>query len=61
MLDDGFTDMEGKMFFKEEFNKKTIIQLRWALIISLGYIILFSHHGNSPIILLNVFLPAPDV
>jgi hypothetical protein len=45
------------MFFKEEFSKRTIIQLRWTLIISIGYIILFSHSGKSAPALLNVFLP----
>ena len=45
------------MFFMEEFNKKTIIQLRWALIISLGYIILFSHSGESVHVSLIIYLP----
>jgi hypothetical protein len=35
------------MFFKEEFSKRTIIQLRWALIISIGYIVIFSHCAHS--------------
>ncbi|MFZ2445237.1 MAG: hypothetical protein WAW37_02675 [Syntrophobacteraceae bacterium] len=45
------------MFSKEEFNKKTISQLRWALTISLGYIVFCSHPGKSPLALLNVLLP----
>jgi hypothetical protein len=45
------------MFFKEEFNKKTIIQIRWALIISVGYIALFSHPGKSVPLLFNLLFP----
>ena len=30
------------MFLKEEYNKRTIILLRWALIIIVGYVLLFS-------------------
>jgi len=45
------------MFFKEDFSKRTIIRLRWTLIITIGYIILFSHSGKPVPVLLNVFLP----
>ena len=45
------------MFFKEEFSKRTIIQLRWTLIIIIGYIIVFSPSGKSVPVLLNAFLP----
>ena len=49
--------MEGQMFFKEEFSKKTIIQLRWTLCIVIGYIIVFIPSGKSVPVLFNVFLP----
>jgi hypothetical protein len=48
--------MEGQMFFKEEFAKKTIIQLRWTLFITVGYIIVFSPPGKPMPIFLNAFL-----
>jgi hypothetical protein len=35
------------MFFKEKFIKGTIIQLRWALLISIGYMFVFSHSVSS--------------
>ncbi len=49
--------MEGQMFFKEEFSKKTIIQLRWTLIIVIGYIFIFNHSGKSIHGAINVLLP----
>ncbi|GEM_PF-1181506 len=45
------------MFFKEEFSKNTIIQLRWTLFIIIGYIIVFSHSGKSVPPLFNALLP----
>lgn len=45
------------MFFKEEFSKNTIIQLRWTLFIIIGYIIVFSPSGKSVPVLFNAFLP----
>ncbi|MGA2938368.1 MAG: GAF domain-containing protein [Syntrophobacteraceae bacterium] len=45
------------MFFVEEFSKRTIIQLRWTLIISIGYITMFSQSDKSFPLVLNVFLP----
>ncbi len=45
------------MFFEEEFSKRTIVQLRWTIIISIGYITIFSHPGESFPLVLNVLLP----
>ncbi len=45
------------MFFKEEFSKRTIIQLRWTLGIIIGYITLFSHAGKYFPAILYVVLP----
>jgi hypothetical protein len=49
--------MEAQMFFEEEFSKRTIIQLRWTLIICIGYITIFSHSDKSFPLLLDVLLP----
>ena len=35
------------MFLKEEFSRRTIVQIRWALMISIGYIVVFSHPVES--------------
>lgn len=45
------------MFLREEFGKKSIIQLRWTLIIIIGYIIIFSPSGKPFPMLLDVLLP----
>lgn len=47
----------GHVFLREEFGKRTIIQLRWALIISIGYIAVFSNPGTPFPILIDVFFP----
>jgi hypothetical protein len=45
------------MFFREEFSKRTMIQLRWALMISFGYIVIFSHPIDSILMLFYLLLP----
>jgi hypothetical protein len=45
------------MFFREEFSKKTIVQLRWALIVVIGYIVVFSHFAEPLPLFLYFFLP----
>jgi hypothetical protein len=47
----------GSMFFKEEFSKRTIIQLRWALMISIGYIFVFGHAVDSIRVLFYLLFP----
>jgi hypothetical protein len=45
------------MFFKEEFSKRTIVQLRWALIVVIGYLIVFNHFADPLPVFLYFFLP----
>jgi hypothetical protein len=45
------------MFFKEEFSKRTIVQLRWPLIVVIGYIVVFSHLADPLPVFLYFFLP----
>jgi len=45
------------MFFKEEFSKRTIVQLRWALIVVIGYIVIFSHFAEPLPLFLYLFIP----
>jgi hypothetical protein len=45
------------MFFREAFSKKTIVQLRWALIVVIGYIVVFGHFAEPLAIFLYWCLP----
>ena len=44
------------MFLKEQFSKRTIIQLRWALMISIAYNVAFSHSVGSTSVIFYLLL-----